>query len=229
MQKRYAITAQKRTVTGKKVKQLRKQGVLPAHLYGAGTEPQSLQVDTKDFLSVYTEAGATGLTDLTVEGQVHPVLIQNVQHDFVKRTPVHVDFLQVNLKEKLTAMIPVILEGEPQAVTDKIGILMQVTNEVEVEALPTDLPESFTVDVSHLAAIDEQITIADLKAPMGVVLTGDPTTTIAKITELVAAEPEPEPVAAEGEEGTEGETTEGEAPEGEEGEKSTEESSEGQE
>src|SRR5689334_2362617 len=97
-------------------------------------------------------------------------------------------------------MVPVVLEGEPKAVADKLGLLLQTLSEVEIEALPTDLPENITIDVSHLAAIDEHIMVEALKAPAGVTILTAPDQIVAKIGELVVEEPEPE-APAEGEEG----------------------------
>ncbi len=218
MQKRYQLSADVRSVTGKKVKQLRAKGILPLHLYGAGTEPMALQADTKTFMALYKEAGANGLTDLTIAGEVHPILIQDVQYDYVKRVPIHADLLQVNLKEKLTSMVPVVLEGESPAVTEGLGMLMQVLSEVEVEALPTNLPESFVVNVEKLTAVDEGITVGDLKAPEGVEILTGAEETIVKIAG-VPEEVEEEPVVTEGEEGAE-------TPEGEEGTEGEEEKTE---
>lgn len=214
---------------GKKVKKLRREGLLPANVYGKDIKSQSLELPLVDFQKVFSEAGETGLVDLKVGAQTIPVLIHSLQTDY-RRTPLHADFFKVNLKEKVTAMVPVEIVGEPKAVTDQLGLLMEITQEIEVEALPTDLPENVPVNVEHLASVDDQITVADLKSPPTITITSDPNLVIVKIGELVSKEAQEqaaeeaaaaEAAAAEGGEGeapVEGETpAEGEEakPEGE--------------
>ncbi|HVZ11403.1 MAG TPA: 50S ribosomal protein L25, partial [Patescibacteria group bacterium] len=168
--KREALKVEKRIVLGKKVKNLRKEGLLPANVYGRDMKSASVQVAYKDFMDVYNVAHETGLVDLTVGSDVLPVLIHNVQFDPRSQHPVHADFFKVNLKEKISAKIPVVAVGEPKAVLDKAGLLEQPVLEVEVEALPTDLPENIEVNVEALAAVDEQILVSDLKVPAGVTI-----------------------------------------------------------
>ena len=205
------LSVDKRTVLGKKVKVLRREGLLPANVYGKGLSSVAIQLPLSEFESVHKEVGETGLIELDFDGKKHPVLVKNLQLAYPSRTPLHVDFFQVNLKEKVKAMIPLVLTGEAQAVTDKIGTLLQTLNEVEVEALPDKLPENIEIDVTPLAAIDDQRTVADLTVPEDVTILTDAGQVIVKIAELVAPEPEPEPVAEEGAETpAEGEATEGE-------------------
>lgn len=188
--KRPQLVVEKREVTGKKVKKLRREGILPANIYGKDVKSLAVQVPLKEFEKVYKEEGETGLVDLKVNGEVKPVLIHNVQVDHVEDTPVHADFYQVNLKEKIKAMVPVVTVGEPKSVTDKIGLLLQTLSEVEVEALPEELPEHFEVNVEHLAAVDDQITVSDLKSPAGVEILTDKEQVVVKISELVSKEAE---------------------------------------
>lgn len=217
------LKADERTVLGKQVKKLRREGLLPGNVYGKGLNSHALQVKLSDFENVYKEAGETGLVDLSYDGKSKPVLIKNLQMNHATRTLLHVDFYQVNLKEKVKTTIPVVVTGEAKAVTDKIGLIIQSLNDVEIEALPDKLPENIEISVEHLAEIGDQITVADLKAPEEVAILTDPSLTIAKVVEPVVEEPEPEPEeAAEGEEGAEGEAAEGETTEGEDGEKSEE-------
>jgi large subunit ribosomal protein L25 len=210
MQQKYALQAEKRSVLGKAVKKLRREGKLPANVYGKGLESTAIQVDAKTFQDIFKEAGETGLIDLTVDGQTLPVLVKNLQMHYPLKTPLHVDFYQVNLKEKVKTMVPIEVVGEAKAVTEKIGTLLQPLSEIEVEALPAELPEKVEVNVEPLAAIDEQILVSDLKIPGDVTILTDPGQVIVKIAELAA--PEPEPVA---EEATEGEAGAEDATEGE--------------
>lgn len=210
------LVSEKRTVLGKKVKKLRREGIVPANVYGKGLESTAIQVKLEDFQKVYKEVGSTSLIDLDLNGKTHPVLVKNLHQTFPHHIPLHVDFYQVNLKEKVKTMVPIVLSGEPKAVTDKVGLLLQTLAEVEIEALPEALPEHIEISVEKLAAVDEQLSVEDLKAPEGVEILTAGDQIIAKIGELVVEEPEPE-VPAEGEEGAEAaEGEEGEAGEGEE-------------
>ena len=157
------LKADKRTVEGRKVKNLRKKGIMPGNVYGKKVKSQAVQVDLKDFEKIYKEAGETGLLTLTLGSEERPVLIHNLQVHPVTSEPVHVDFLQVDLKEKVEADIPVELTGESPAEKQSIGTVVQYLNEIKVEALPADLPEKFTVDVSALSEVDQAIMVKDLK------------------------------------------------------------------
>lgn len=195
MQK-HTLKVEPRDVVGKKVKKLRKQGLLPGNVYGKGVTSAAVQVNLKDFEATYKETGETGLVELHIGSDVRPVLIQNVQLDYTTQQPIHADFYQVNLKEKVKAMVPVVLVGEPKAVSDKLGLLLQTLNGIEVEALPTDLPENFEVNVENLAAVNDQIAVGDLKASQGVEILSDKEQVVAKIGELVSKATEEE-LAAE--------------------------------
>lgn len=200
------LKAENRTVLGKKVKKLRREGLLPANVYGKGLASKALQVKLADFLTIYKEVGETGLVDLQIDGKAKPVLIKNLQMNFQTRTPLHTDFYQVNLKEKIKAMVPVHLTGEAKAVAEKVGMLLQTMSEIEVEALPDKLPEHIEVNIENLSAVDDHITVADVVAPEEVIIATDPNQTIVRITEFAKVE-EPEVEAeAEAETPAEGET-----------------------
>lgn len=212
MPEKHTVKAAKRTVFGKKTKHLRAEGLMPANIYGKGIESTAIQLPVKEFVSLFKTVGETGLVYVQVDGQDKPTLIQNVQYDFLTHEPVHADFYQVNLKEKVKAMIPVELVGEAKAEAEKVGLLLHTLNEIEVEALPDRLPEKFEVDVTNLAAVDDQITVADLKTGEGVAILTDGEQVVAKISELVSQEAEEqaaEEAAAQTEaqaEGAEGQT-----------------------
>lgn len=194
--KRYKLKVEKRKILGKKVSKLRKEGLLPANIYGKGVKSLSVQVPYKDFEKVYKEAGETGIVDVEIEGAVRPSLIHNIQQNYAEHKILHADFFQVNLKEKVKAMVKIITVGEPKAVSEKLGLLMQTLNEVEIEALPTDLPDKIEVNIEPLAALNDQIIVGEIKAPAGVTILTDPTQVIAKIGELVSKEAQ-EQAAAE--------------------------------
>jgi large subunit ribosomal protein L25 len=211
--KRHVLKVTKREVFGKKLKALRREGILPGNVYGKDIASTAVQVPTKEFKELYKEVGATGLIEVQIEGEKpRPVLIHDVHMDHINHVPLHADFYQVNLKEKVKTMVPVTLIGEPQAVVDKLGELLQTLSEIEVEALPADLPEKFEIDVTKLSAVDEQITIADLVKPQGVEILTEPEQVVVKIAAIVE-EPEPTTEEATTEESSEGEIKEDEAKE----------------
>lgn len=203
--KAHTLEATMRTITGHQAKNLLKEGVLPAVIYGKTTDSLSIQLPIDEFVQVLKQTGETGLINLTVDGTVHPVLIKNVGRNPVSGTPNHVEFHQVNLKEKIHANVPIVISGESQAVKEKIGTLLQLLNEIEVEALPTDLPEHIEVDISNLVQVDDRIMVHQLSMPNGVTLLTDPEIMVVKIGELLAPEPEPTPEAVIEETATEGE------------------------
>lgn len=204
------LQAEKRETLGKQVKQLRKSGKLPGNIFGKHVASQSVQVAYTDFLPLYKEVGETGIIDLTVNGKAVPVLIKTPQFHVLTHQPLHVDFFQVNLKEKIKTHVPIKLIGEPLPVSEKQGLLLQMLNEIEIEALPEELPEAIEADTSTLAAVGEMLEVADIKAPSGVTILTDPSQAIAQIAELVVEEKEPvltvEEAPVEGETATEGET-----------------------
>lgn len=195
--KRESLKVEKRDVLGKKVKKLRREGIFPANVYGKDMKSASVQVPLKDFMTVFNEVHETGLVDLTFGNETIPVLIHNLQINPTTRIPLHADFFKVNLKEKITAKISVVAVGEPKAVLDKVGLLEQPMSEIEVEALPTDLPENIEVNVEAMAAVDEQILVSDLKVADGVTILSDGAQVVFKIGELVTKEMEAQAAADE--------------------------------
>lgn len=193
--KKYTLTAEKRTLIGRKVKNLRKDGLLPATVYGKKIASVTLSVGADDFAKVYKSAGETGLIDLTIAGSVHPVLIHTVQRDVMTRSPLHVEFLQVDLAEKVKTKVPLAFVGIAPAVAQRLGVLLTVLDEVDVEALPAELPDHIDVDLSSLAAVNQELTISDVKAPAGVTILSDPALTLVKIGSLVSKEAEAQAVA----------------------------------
>ena len=155
------LKAAVRTITGRKVRQLRRDGIMPSSVYGHGMEPISIQVSDKEFEAIFAHAGESSLVDLVMGDKTLPVLFRNPQYHPVTGMLSHIDCYKVNLKEKIVTMVPIEFVGESAAV--KAGkVLVEVTNEVEIEALPTDLIEKIEVDLSKLENIDSVITVADL-------------------------------------------------------------------
>lgn len=211
------LKAQKRTILGRKVKTLRKQGLIPAHVFGHKVKTEHVQVLASEFLKVFEKTGETGIIDLAVDSQKKPVLVKNVQLHPVTDTPLHIDFYQVNLSEKVKVNVPIEIVGEAPAVHRKIGVLLTPVAEVEVEALPADLPENIEVDVAKLENVGEEIKLKDLKVDRSkVTIHADEEIVVAQIGELVTkemeaveAEIEAEQAEAEAEKAVEGAAAEG--------------------
>lgn len=182
------LKVENRKIVGKKVKKLRTEGMLPSNIYGKNIKSLAVQVSYKDFEKVYKEAGETGLIDVQLNGETKPSLIHNLQQDYYNHRVLHVDFYQVDLKQKVKTTVPLITIGEPKAVSEKIGLLLKPISEVEVEALPEDLPENISVNVESLETVNAQITVGELKAPKGVTILTDSGQVVAKIGELVSKE-----------------------------------------
>lgn len=224
------LKAEERTVLGKKVKLLRKQGIVPGHVFGNTKEVEHVQVNAKDFAAVLKQAGETGLISLRIgEDRVRPVLIRETDFDPRTGDLTHIGFFQVNLKEKVTVPVPIVLIGEePESVKMGEHIVLQNLSEVQVEALPGDLIENIEVNIEVLKQVDDAITVDQLnynRELITVLAEGDevvvklaPAVTEEMKAMLEEADAEvaaAEEAAAEGEEKPEGE--EGEVAEDEEG------------
>lgn len=161
---RLSLQAEERKILGKKVKKLREDGKLPGHVYGKGVETEVVCVDGKTFLKTFKEAGETSLIDLKIGAEkIRPVLVRGVQYDPISDEPIHIDFYQVNLAQKVKVPVPLTLIGEqPESVHLGETIVLQTLNELEVEALPVDLVERIEVDITSLKNIDDAITVGQL-------------------------------------------------------------------
>ncbi|MDQ5882879.1 MAG: large subunit ribosomal protein [Patescibacteria group bacterium] len=168
----FTLTAKTRQIFGKKNKILRKQEIVPAVVYGRKTQPLSLEIKLKDFLPIYHKAGETDLIDLIIEDEegkkiTKKVLVQEVNRDYINNKPLHLDFYEVEMDKPVTTHVPLIFVGEPPAV--KLGgILVKSMDELEIEALPKDLPHALEVDVSSLDSFDKSVYVRDVKLPPGV-------------------------------------------------------------
>lgn len=170
--KKLELTASAREITGARVRHLRADGILPAVLYGKGQEAVNLQLPMKDFERTYREAGESTLIYLNVGKDAYPTIIKDVGRDAVSGAPIHADFYKVSLTEKIKAMVPVVFVGESSAVKDLKAIFVRNVNELEVEALPQNLPHEISVDISSLANFGDQITLGDIKIADAVLVGG---------------------------------------------------------
>lgn len=191
------LNASKRTVRGSHVKRLRREGWLPAVMYGMGTESIALQLEMKDVSRTISRLGGSTLIDLVVDGETHKVLLKELQRDVIRRTPIHVDFLEVALDVRIKAVVPIELLGESPAVRDLAAVLVQAILEVEVEALPMDLPDRLSVDLGLLEEMDSTITIEDLSLPEGVSISNEPEEVIARVAYQIEEEEEEEEILEE--------------------------------
>ena len=208
--KKISLDVDKRDIFGRKLKHLRSQGVLPANLFGKKIKSLALKVDLKNFLTVYKQAGETSIVELIVgkNKEPHSVLIHGLQYHPVTDLPLHVDFRQIDLKEKVQVAIPIDIVGAAPGVT-KGGVLVIIMDEVEIEALPADLPEKFTVDISSLEEVGQFIAVKDLKVDKDKIklLVADENQLIVKVDEPAKEEVEEKPAEAV-EEGAEAKTEE---------------------
>jgi large subunit ribosomal protein L25 len=218
---KFNLKAEKRTVLGSKAKKLRRQGIIPSNVFGKTIESQAIQVSQVEFNRVYKEAGETSLIWLKLEGEdkERPTLVTAVTNNPITGDKLHVDFHQVNLKEKVNANVPVEVVGEAQMIKDGLAVLDNNLHEIEVEALPTDIPESIIFDISVLKEIGDHLKVSDVKLPEGVTLVTDPEATVVALgalqkeeepleTEVVEAEVVGAEPAAEGEKAPEAEKAE---------------------
>ena len=169
------LNAAKREAIGGRLNSLRKSGFVPAILYGKNQEPLALQIPVKDFAKAFESAGESTLVYINVDGQAYPVIIHDVSRDPVTDDVIHADFYKVRLDEKIKTNVPVEFVGEASAVKDLGGIFVRNVNELEVEALPQDLPHELTIDISVLKLFGDKVTIGDIKKSLGsgVVLTAE--------------------------------------------------------
>jgi len=178
---RLELKASLRQVRGKQVSALRRAGRLPAVLYGRGTEALSLELDAQEASRVLARVSASTLLDLHVGQEDHQVLVREIQRHAIRRTIEHIDFLKVAMDVVIRTSVPVELVGEAPAVKTLGGVLVTGVSEIEVEALPADLPGRITVDLTPLAEIDARITVADLFLGKGVKVLTDPAGVIARV------------------------------------------------
>ncbi len=198
---RPTLVAEHREVTGKAVHRLRKQGLLPAVVYGHGEGSTNVTIDAHEFDLLRKHTGPNSLVDLSVDGnKAQPVLINSVQIHPVHRRPVHADLFLVRMTEELTVDVPLVATGESHAVVQLQGTLLHPTETVRVRALPDHLPQSIEYSVDSLVDFDATLHVRDLQVPDDVTLLTDADEIIAKV-QAPRVEIEEEPVVAEGEEG----------------------------
>lgn len=206
------LTLEPRTVLGKKVRKLRRAGIVPVHLYGRNIDPQPLQCESKTLLKVLTQVGMNAPVNVTVAGQDTQQLafVREIQFDPRRGDMVHVDFLHVELSEEMSASIPLVTVGASPGARAVNGSVVQLLFSLDVRALPMDMPSEIQADLSVLAAPDDVIRVSSLTIPPNVSVSVEPETMVARI-EVVRVE---QVVSmAEGEESIAEGAEQGESPE----------------
>lgn len=199
---RPTLAATARTVMGKKVAHLRRDGRLPGVVYGHGVDSRPVALDTHEFELLRRKVGPNALIDLSVDGgKATPVLIHGVGVSPVTRKPLHVDLLQVRMSEELTVDVPIAFTGESLAVARNGGTLAHPIESVKVKALPDRLPQSIEISIDSLVDFDSRLHVRDLAIPEGVTLLTDPDELLAhvlapRVEEAAAAGGEAAPAAA---------------------------------
>jgi large subunit ribosomal protein L25 len=192
------LQADMREITGKHVKRLRQEGLVPAVLYGRETESTLLQVNEKALFRVLREAGTHQLISLKVSKK-KPVmtLARDIQRDVIKHNYLHVDFYAVKMDEKVTAQVPLIIEGVAPAVKDEGGILTQGLDELEIECLPNDLISAIEVNIEGLINYNDSISVSDLAVPSSITILSDPDSMVVKVEPPRMVEEEAEEIEEE--------------------------------
>jgi len=198
----------KRDITGKKVRFLRRGGLIPCNVYGHGIDSVPVQVDARKLGHVLARAGGTDLISLKIgdSATAKKVIIREVQRNPMTREPIHVDFYQVKMTEKLKAEVPLVFVGEAPALKLKNMALLHAITSLQIEALPDDLPHNIEVDISVLAEAEQAIHVKDIKISKKITVHSDPEQMVIKVAEarkqveeVVEAKPEAEEVEALGE------------------------------
>jgi large subunit ribosomal protein L25 len=188
------LKAEKRDVIGKQVKAMRRAGKLPAVIYGRRTEPINVSLDAHTASLVLGKLTSSSLVTIQVDGAEYPALVREKQRDYIKNRLLHVDFLAVSLDESIRATVSLNFVGVSPAVKDFNAVLVENLESLEIECLPTELPERVDVDISTLLRPGDSIRVRDVKVSDKVHILNDPDTTVAvatfaKVEEEVAAVP----------------------------------------
>lgn len=169
-------------VSSKVLERSRKEGKIPAVLYGHGMEPQMFWVNALTFVKTYTAAGGSSIISLTPEtGKSSNVIVQDIEHDPMTNRVSHIDFYQVRMDEELETHVPLEFVNESPAVREMGGVLVKTLEEILVSCLPKDLPHSLSVDLSLIKDFSTHIQVKDLKIPAGVKVLAEEETMVALV------------------------------------------------
>jgi large subunit ribosomal protein L25 len=196
MAEQITLEIEPRSVLGKQVRRLRREGILPANIYGHGRPSRTVQINSLEFRKLLNAHGGSRVIQLRLNGASEPALVRHIEREPKTGKIQHVDFLHVEMNVKLRARVPVRVVGEAPAVKAHNGVMLHLADTVEVECLPADLPEALEVDVSGLEELDVPVLVSDIKLPRNVTLLTDSAEQLAKVV-ATRAEPEPEAAAPE--------------------------------
>jgi large subunit ribosomal protein L25 len=210
MAERVALKAAPRTVLGKQVKQLRRNGILPANVYGRGLESVAIELDALEFQRTLKAHSVRAMFELEIdgEGKTRHVLLRGLARKGGMGEPLHADFFQVDLRRKLHANVPIRLVGESPAVRDLAGTLLQSLDVVAINSLPLAIPDAIEIDVGPINSFDVSLSVGDLVAPEGVETLTDPSITVATVMPPRLRTEDEEEAEAAAEEAVEGEAAE---------------------
>lgn len=192
MAEKYVLEATRRDLTGKQVKQMRAQGLIPAVLYGPAFDALPLQVSWTDLRSVLRGAGGTHVIELNVDGETHNALVRQVQRDPIRGDVLHVDFFRVRMDVAIRTEVPVVLVGHSDAIEDAGGVVNHEMTHVLIECLPADLPAEVQVDISGLREVGDNLLASQLPALPGVIYLVEGHEVVVSTSFLEAAETEEE-------------------------------------
>lgn len=164
---------------------LREQEMIPAVYYGAGKDAVSIAVPAKEFIKVYKEAGENTAVILTIGGEKISTIIHDIQRHPVSGDVMHIDFMIIDMKKEIEVAIPLEFTGVSEAEKGGLGTVVKSIHEVEVRALPNDLPHSFEIDITGLATLEDQIHVKDIKLPKGVTMITDGEEVVASVAHFV--------------------------------------------
>jgi len=173
------LDAVKRNVIGKQVKALRREGKVPAVIYGSDVEALPITLDSRETTKTLNKVSGSTILTISVEGQEHATLVREIQQDYIKGTLLHVDFLAVSMKEKLRTHVSLSLVGEAPVLEEFSAMIMSGLDQIEVECLPNDLPSVIEVDISILTELGQSIHVKDIPAIPNVEFLTDPEELIA--------------------------------------------------
>ncbi|HRN69759.1 MAG TPA: 50S ribosomal protein L25 [Candidatus Woesebacteria bacterium] len=188
------LQAAVRETFGKSVRKMRKDGQIPANIFGPKFESKAISVNAQEFNTIYKQAGETGVIYIEFEKESIPTLVTDIQFDPTKGNFIHVDFRKVDLNKKIEANVPFTFIGESEAVKTKNGVLLTQMDEVTVEALPANIPHQIEVDLTALQEIGDAITVAQLPTSDKYAVTADPELVVVSVTEHKEESIEPETV-----------------------------------
>jgi large subunit ribosomal protein L25 len=189
---KFVIKAKKREVLGKKVKALRREGLLPAVIYGRDIDPMPITLNTKDVRQTLGLIGANTLVTIKLGRKEHLALVRDVQREVIMRDLLHIDFQAVSLEENITSTVPIVAINESPTVGEMNAVLTITLEDLQIEAKAKDLPDRIVVDVSELTEIGDSILVKDLVISGDVTILHDPEETVIVVAAPTLMEIEPE-------------------------------------